>query len=291
MKNTIKSKMPLFFSLALFCVFIAANVLQAETPPASKKNLIRANDELSVQVRNEPDLSGIFTVNPAGKINYPFLGEIKAENLSLDELKGFLIKKLGQDYLVNPEVYLEFKKRPSSSVTIVGQVGKPGSYFLAEDLTLLQLISQAGGITEDPAQIRAKIIRSLDEKKKDFLEMEIETVMKGEIADPRLEIGDMIFLYSVTAKKLESKINVSIMGQVAKPGNYEYTDGMMFIRLIAEAGGFTPVASTGNIRLIRYSKKGEEKMFYINAGKIMDGKAVDIKLEAGDLIVVPESFF
>lgn len=288
----------LAFCLSVFCVLLLSDSCQSEEKLITKKGIIKINDKLGVQVRNEADLSGIFEVKASGKIDYPFLGEIKAEGLTLDEFKGFLIRKLGQDYIVSPEVNVEFKERPSSSVTIVGQVGKPGSYLLAEDLTLLQLISQAGGLMsqtggfiEDPAQIRVKIIRSGDGKKRDFLEMELEPVMKGDIADPKLEIGDMVFLYSVRGKKMEIAPSVSIMGQVSRPGNYAYTDSMMFIRLIAEAGGFTSVASTGNIRLIRYSKKGEEKIFYVNAAKIMDGKAEDIKLEEGDLIVVPESFF
>jgi len=56
------------------------------------------------------------------------------------------------------------------------------------------------------------------------------------------------------------------------------------------AGGFTPVANTQKVKILRHDDNGE-KTFLVNARDIMDGKSESINIQAGDVINVEKSFF
>jgi len=254
---------------------------------------INAGDKLSIQVYREPDLTGVFTVSSAGRINYPLLGEVQAEGLTPEDLRVSLEKGLSKDYLVKPQVEVVFQESPGNSVTVVGEIEKPGNYILPPKATLLKMIFQVGGAKLDPSRLHVKLIRTAGEEKKEFVKLNLEDIINGEQQDITLEPGDMIFVHSFEAKKegKDFKHIISILGQVGGPGNYEPAPDMTLIKLIAEAGGFTPVALTSHVKIVRFSKKGEETVFYVNAAKIMEGRSADVPLEPGDLIVVAETFF
>jgi polysaccharide export outer membrane protein len=83
---------------------------------------------------------------------------------------------------------------------------------------------------------------------------------------------------------------VTVLGQVGRPGNYEFVPDMTLLRLIAQAGGFGPSASVSNVRIVRH-EDGREKVTIVNAARIMSGQSQDYPLEKNDLVVVQESFF
>ena len=60
-------------------------------------------DVVEITVRNQPEFSGQFAIGPDGNIQYKFVGDIKAEGLTKEELKEFLTKKL-ERYVKVPEV-------------------------------------------------------------------------------------------------------------------------------------------------------------------------------------------
>jgi polysaccharide export outer membrane protein len=284
-------------TLLLFAVLLAANssfLLAADGD--AKKSIdmytINAGDKLNIQVYREPDLTGVFAVSSAGKINYPLLGEIQAEGLTPEGLRVSLEKGLAKDYLVKPQVEVTFQESLSNSVTVVGEIEKPGNYILTPKTTLLKMIFQVGGAKIDPSRLHVKLIRTAGEEKKEFVKLNLEDIINGEQQDIALEPGDMIFVHSLEVKEEKDfKDIISILGQVRNSGNYQPAPDMTLIKLIAEAGGFTPVALTSHVKIVRFSKKGEETVFYVNAGKIMEGRAPDVPLEPGDLVVVSETFF
>ena len=178
-------------------------------------------------------------------------------------------------------------------MAILCQVRTPGNYILATGSTLVRLISQVGGFTEFAATNTVKIIRTDDNSKKVSHLVDVGKVMSGEAEDFILMQGDLIFVDKVpeVKKKMEEEVKlVTLLGQISSPGNYTLTEDMTLVRLVAQAGGFTPTASLHNVRIIRKAA-GREQTFYVDAGRILTGRSQDVKIEAGDLIVVQESFF
>jgi len=264
---------------------------------------VNTGDKLSIQVYQEPDLSGSFTVDFGGEINYPLLGQVYAQGLSLDELKAFLTERLAAEYLVNPQVKVEFEESPNKSVSVLGQVIKPGNYIYTPNLSLIKLVSQVGGFTPAALTNDIKIVRAASDGNKTTIQVDMDKIIKEASQDFILEPGDVVYVEK-NSQNLMGQIGagkedvespkdfITILGQVATPGNYHLTKDVTLIRVIGQAGGFTPVAATNRIKIVRSDpESGKQKVVMVNGGKIMDGRAKDVKLEPGDLITVPETYF
>lgn len=107
---------------------------------------LSSGDLVGIQVFGEPDLSVEVRMSDAGTISYPFLGELRAQGMTIGALSELLTSKLLDGYLVNPSVnitILEYRE-----FYIDGAVQKPGAYPYQPGLTLQRAVSLAGGFTE-----------------------------------------------------------------------------------------------------------------------------------------------
>ena len=119
-------------------------------PPAPDANyIIGVDDVLTVKVYKEDNFSGDIVVRPDGKITPPGVGnDILAAGLTVEQLKDKIIEQLKAKYFDSPDVSLAVKTINSRRVYITGAVMKPGPYLLTGPMTVLQLISAAGGLQE-----------------------------------------------------------------------------------------------------------------------------------------------
>lgn len=87
---------------------------------------------------------------------------------------------------------------------------------------------------------------------------------------------------------------VSVIGQVKEPGKFDLPEekDITLLEAIAMAGGFTEDAEINGTKIIR-DKDGEKETIKVRVKDITEKgeRDKDIKLEAGDLVIVPESFF
>jgi polysaccharide export outer membrane protein len=84
-----------------------------------------------------------------------------------------------------------------------------------------------------------------------------------------------------------------ILGQVKSPGSYDIGDeGITLVQAIARAGGFTDVAATDRVIVIR-SEKGAETKIVVNVAAIIKGgdRSKDLELKPDDVVSVPETIF
>jgi protein involved in polysaccharide export with SLBB domain len=84
-----------------------------------------------------------------------------------------------------------------------------------------------------------------------------------------------------------------ILGQVKSPGSYDIGDeGITLVQAIARAGGFTDVAATDRVNVIR-SENGVETKIVVNVAAIIKGgdRSKDLELKPDDVISVPETLF
>ena len=156
------------------------------------KTLIHAGDYLNIQVYREADLSGVYPVDAQGSIFYPLLGDIHTEGLTLEALEKNLADALGKDYLVDPKVKVGIEKSLNKSISILGQITKPGNYDFRPDLTIVKLVSEAGGFTPLSVANKLKIVRLTRDGKKKTLIVNVNRIMAGKADDMQLESGDLI---------------------------------------------------------------------------------------------------
>jgi len=130
-----------------------ALITSKQTPPPpptpDPSYIVGVDDVLTVSVWNEKNVSGDITVRPDGKVTLPGVGnDIQAAGLTVLELKTKIIEELKAKYFESPDVSLALKSMSSRKVFITGSVGKPGAYLLTGPMTVLQLITMAGGLQE-----------------------------------------------------------------------------------------------------------------------------------------------
>jgi protein involved in polysaccharide export with SLBB domain len=104
------------------------------------------SDQLQVTVFRQPDMSGLFTIDGAGYLALPLVGEFQAGGLTTRELEQKIEDRLKKDqFLVNPQVSVQLKTY--RSFYVLGEVNKPGSYEFRDGMTLTNGIALAGGYT------------------------------------------------------------------------------------------------------------------------------------------------
>ncbi len=165
---------------------VTATSAGASVDPRSYR--IGAEDVLLLRIWREPDLSGLFTVRPDGKINLQLIGELDAANLTPVELEA-RISKAYASVLKNPLVTLQVQRVESKRYLISGEVGRTGAFPLVRPTTVLEALTVAGGIREFGNGKKVVIMRGSERIKFNY-----NDVIKGKKLEQNilLEPGDHI---------------------------------------------------------------------------------------------------
>jgi polysaccharide biosynthesis/export protein len=160
--------------------------------PAPSDYVIGESDVLNVNVWKEPQISQSVVVRPDGKISLPLIGEVQVSGLTPVQTQLLLANKL-QSYLTNPQVTVTVTDIRSKVVFITGEVAKPGSYPLLTRTTVLQLITNAGGLGQFANKKGIFVLRTVDGKQQRF-PFNYKEVIKGEKAEQNILLrpGDTV---------------------------------------------------------------------------------------------------
>jgi polysaccharide export outer membrane protein len=109
--------------------------------------VIGPDDVLGVVFWRDTDMTGDVTVRPDGLITLPLIKDVKAAGLTPAQLTE-QIQKAATKYIEDPNVTVVVRQINSRNVFITGQVARPGGFPVSGQLTVLQLIALAGGLTE-----------------------------------------------------------------------------------------------------------------------------------------------
>jgi polysaccharide export outer membrane protein len=104
-----------------------------------------SGDRLRVSVFEQPGLTNTYTVDQAGYIAFPLIGQVAARGQTMPALEGAIASRLKQGYLRDPDVTIEVDRyRP---VFVMGEVGRPGQYSYVPGMTAQNAVAIAGGFT------------------------------------------------------------------------------------------------------------------------------------------------
>jgi polysaccharide export outer membrane protein len=247
--------------------------------------IIGPGDKLQIQVWDNEDLNREIEVAQDGTFSFPFIGKVETAGKSVFMLEKHLIQLLSDGYLVSPQVTISITEYLNKKAFLFGEVARPGSYVLRKNMHLLELISDAGGFT-DARGATGTIIRAIGDVKDDQ-PISLANAAQHEVIHVnllRLTAGDAAENITIRPNDsiyIATTDRVYVTGEVIKPGEVLYSEGMTVRQAISIAGGGTPKASIGRTRIIRMT----------------DGKEIEIKPNLGDavypedIIKVPESFF
>jgi polysaccharide export outer membrane protein len=116
---------------------------------------------------------------------------------------------------------------------------------------------------------------------------EVASLIRDRMIEQKVLIDPSVI---VQVKEYHSR-RITLLGQVAKPGSFPYTPGMTLIQAVSLAGGFTAISDTDRVNITRKGNNGRTYTAILSIGVIMEGKAADVPLQAGDQIYVHERLF
>lgn len=169
--------------------------------PTNSDYILHQGDMVSIDVFGYPELSfpntghleGI-TIRPDGKMNYPFLGEIAVQGLTVKELSKLLSDRLVELY-VNPVISVNVMRFGTERIYVLGEVNLPGSYELDKSRNLLDAIGAAKGWTKDAAKKKVYVIRK-NQKGEPPLRINLLSLLnEGDTSkNIQLQQGDVVYL-------------------------------------------------------------------------------------------------
>lgn len=165
-------------------------------------------------------------------------------------------------------------------VQVMGSVNAPGSYFLPRGSDLLYALARAGGVTLQGDSGRIQLTHGGS-----VIELSLDEVRAGAgQRSPELADGDVIFVPELVQE-------VSVIGEVARPGVYRIREGKTrLVDVIASAGGITPEGDAANVTITRRTSKGDEVFVEnLDLAPSEAGRGGGFELADGDVVNVPKA--
>jgi len=171
----------------------------------------------------------------------------------------------------------------NSAITLLGEVHNPGSFSFKENMSVLDALMRAEGVTRyaDVTKIRVIVDKTpVVFDLKAYLDKPSNDTM------PELKAGSTIYVPIMVDDVNTTSRTVYIMGEVQKPGAYEAAENTSFLDILANAGGPTRFAETRQIKIL--TPAGESILFDLQGYSEGLITAKVPNLNPGDVIFVPE---
>jgi polysaccharide biosynthesis/export protein len=275
--------------MALGCVLLACTWAQNKSGVDGSGNLptqpVGINDLLSVTVYGAPELSRAVRVSPDGAMRLPMLKQsIAARGLLPSELEGRIAAAFAEEQiLIDPVVTITLAEISSRPIQVAGAVRRPTTFQATGRTTLLDAITRAEGLSADAGQ-EILVTRTPPGSSSAFTQrISVRDLLEN--ADPQanllLEGGEEIRVPEVG--------RVIVVGNVIRPGALPLkgADGMTVMKALAISEGLSRFASKQ--AYIYRPADGSKTELVVELRKIMDRKAPDIELLAGDIFYIPDN--
>lgn len=237
--------------------------------------LIGGGDTIEVVVYGQPDLTTVARVSQDdGTITFPLLGQVALSGLSPKDAGRKIATGLKSGgFIKDPQVAILVRDFRSQKIPVMGQVNRPGEYLLMGESKVVDLISQAGGLKDDAADVIV-VVKNEDGES-----------VKHEIDLLRFYAGDMSQNIAVAQGDfiLVPKMNTFyIHGEVKRPGMYRLERDMTVMQAISVGGGISDRGSHSGLKVTRSNDDGTTKKI---------GVELTDKLQPNDVLYVKERLF
>src|SRR5437867_194511 len=258
---------------------------------------IGPSDVVEVYILRVPELSREYRVGADGTIEMPFLGKIKAQKKTSQELAAVIAGGLREGYLVDPQVSI-LVKQVNRQFFIQGAVRLPGVYNIEGRPTLLELITIAGGLNPSygatafiirgirprEGEVQAVPVSDSSGPRPDYVlrKSNINALLRGDFAENvTIEPGDIVHIPPSDV--------FFVAGEVKAPGSFPLKEGTTLRQAISLAQGANPLAAPGKAVIFRDEANGQKREIPVDVGAVMRGRRPDVPILANDVIVIPNS--
>jgi polysaccharide export outer membrane protein len=265
---------------------------QVLTPPVRRGGSdykVGRQDLLEIKVFDLEELNQTVRVADDGSITVPLLGRLQVAGLTKGELEALLARLLEERFVRDPQVTIFVKEYESKKVAVSGAVKKPGTYEMLGEKTLLEMISQAGGLDAEPGKQIYIFRQANDGGEAERLAVDLDRLVYR--ADAALNValapGDIVYVPAI------EKVRIFVSGAVRNPNLYEVPrdEPVTVLKAVTLAGGTTDRAAEKKVQVIRTRPDGTRLIIPVDLKRVKRGKIEDPVLQRDDLVLVPEAFF
>ena len=245
---------------------------------ANSNSKLGIGDLIDVTVYGVPDLSTKARVSGSGDVYLPLIDYVHVADLTTDEAQELIQKRLeAGGFVRSPHVSIYVNEASSQSITLLGEVARPGSYAVIGERRLFDVISAAGGLTE-----KAGRYVTIEHRGGQKVELQLSSNL-AEDTQNNVEIlpGDTIIVSKAGI--------VYVVGDVNHPSGFMIEDNnLSVLKALALAGGSTRTSALSRTRILRLTPNGVQEI-PINLKKVLYAKAPDLPLVKGDILFIPGS--
>ena len=268
--------------------------------------IIGSGDLLGVEVFDVPELTREVRVNESGYVSIPLLPvRVQAMGLTTFQFQDKVSELLQVNGLVShPQVTVSVKEQHSAPITIIGAVNKPTTIQAVRQTTLLEALSEAGGISNDAASTvlvtrgaggspadAANVAGALPDGGPEDVPANVISIDLTELlntGNPRYNIpllgGDVV---TVPRSGV-----VYVVGAVTHPGGFVMGNDrqqMTVLKVLSLSGGLTPTARGTDAMIVRQNPNGARQEVSVDLKKILALRAEDVPLRQSDILFIPDS--
>jgi polysaccharide export outer membrane protein len=267
-------------------------------------------DSISVTVERFPEFSFAGVVDAEGNVFVPLLGRISVKGLNLEEVETKIKYELGRRFLQEePEVFAFLSAQRPVTLTILGEIVRPGYYTISQGTPMSTVINLAGGSTEN-ADLRAVLVKRtltdgtvVEEK----LDLYAPLVEGNEEPKVRLQAGDTVIVSQLEVGEErnydrllisrstlpQQTILVRVVAPIQPAGvalrNLPLPNGSTFLDAVGQLTQFIPLITKNDITLMRFDPElGKVVTQTLNVAEtVEDGEIThNVQLRDDDVIIV-----
>lgn len=237
-------------------------------------------DLIEVVVFGVPDLSTKSRISGSGDLYLPLIDYVHVADLSTDEAQELIQKRLEDGGFVrNPHVSIFVDEAASQSITVLGEVNRPGPYIANGERRLFDVISAAGGLSERAGRVVTVEHRDTPDKK-------VELQLSSNLSDDGKSNVDVFPGDTIIVSRAGI---VYVVGDVNHPSGFMIDDvNLTVLKALALAGGSTRTSALNKTKILRQTPSGVQEI-PVNLKKVMYAKAPDLPLVKGDVLFIPGS--
>lgn len=272
--------------LVTVLIMIAAGAVAQELPILSADAPVGPRDVVEIKVLEDANISGRTTVNDDGSVTLNVVGKVQVAGLTSTQIEAKLRALLEADILTKATVAVQVVEFASKPISVVGAVVRPGRIGSTGNTTLIQAITQAGGLTAGHGR-ELYVLRTGRNGLSEQVAIDIDQLMvqgKPELNIP-LAPNDLVNI------PLDTPLSIYVMGEVMRPGKVDFRSSQTptLLQTIAAAGGPTDRASKRVV--VKRIVNGKEQTIKINYRDILSGKRNDEILRDNDTVYLQEAIF
>jgi protein involved in polysaccharide export with SLBB domain len=273
---------------------IQGAIQQMQPQAGPEDSLVLPGDNLEIFVNEDPSFNGRYQVRRGGYIIMPAVGRIPVAGKTLPECEDQVRQALEATQLQHATVSVEKVEgtdvESGPVIYLAGEFRVPRPFIIPTGTkpTVVSVILSCGGVTDKADLTRVKVMRIVANKSV-VEEENVQRILDGNglTSDLTLTSGDVLMV-PAGADNL-----IYVTGRVFRPASQPLTPGdrLTAYAAILNAGGPARFADLKKVYVLRAAPDGTKVRIPINIDAIQHGRAADLPLEAGDIIVIPEKFF